>query len=529
MSNLQSLSPTEIAFVDVGVADSSSLIAQFQAGTEVHLLDASQDAIEQITQVLANRTDVSAVHLVSHGRNGALQLGGDTISDLSEYTAALKLWSNSLTADADILLYGCSVAANAAGVAFVQSLAQLTGADVAASDDLTGQGGDWNLEYQTGQVETVSMAAFSYSSTLATFTVSNTNDSGAGSLRQAILDANAAAGADTINVTATGTITLTTGQLTITDSVSINGNGITISGNNSSRVFNIDSGNIVADRTVSLDRVTITGGNAGGFDGGGIRSREILTVTNSTISNSVSRAGGGIDSNGSLSVANSTISNNSSTFGGGIVSNSELFGPITVIRNSTISGNSSGAGGGIYNFNGLLQLRNSTVTANSAPAGRGSGVISVGSDIRTEVVSSIIAGNSSSDVDFDGITNTFLSQGNNLIGTGNATGNFNQSTDQTGITNPGLAALANNGGPTQTHALQAGSAAINRGSNPNGLTTDQRGPGFARVINGTIDIGAFESSFLPNSPPTTAGIANVTVNEDAPATVINLFDAFADA
>lgn len=127
MSNLQSLSPTEIAFVDAGVADSSSLIAQFKAGTDVHLLDASQDAIEQITQVLANRIDVSAVHLVSHGSSGALQLGGETIADLSECKADLKLWSSSLTADADILLYGCNVAENELGKGFVNELAHRTG------------------------------------------------------------------------------------------------------------------------------------------------------------------------------------------------------------------------------------------------------------------------------------------------------------------------------------------------------------------------------------------------------------------
>ncbi|WNZ24950.1 DUF4347 domain-containing protein [Leptolyngbya sp. NK1-12] len=658
MSNLQSLSPTEIAFVDAGVADSSSLIAQFTAGTEVHLLDASQDAIDQITQVLSSRSQVSAVHIVSHGSDGALQLGGETIRDLSEYEAELQQWSNSLIANADILLYGCNVAADAAGVAFIQSLAQLTGADVAASDDLTGLGGDWELEYQTGQVETVGLAAFNYSSTLASFTVSNTNDSGAGSLRQAILDANAAAGADTINVTTTGMITLTTGELTITDSVSINGNGITISGNNASRVFNIDDSNENPDKTVSLDRVTITGGrrtlsislgggifstenltlsnstisgnstaaafsgfgagiysssgsltvsnstisnnsmseginfgagiyvtgsltvsnstisnnsasgfsgSGGGIDttsgssvsvsnsiisnnsvsgrggsGGGIASRGSLSVSNSTISNNSASStfttaqGGGIYSLGSLSVSNSTISNNSvttttleGTFGGGIYSSSDLSGQIATIRNSTISGNSAGVGGGIYNSEGLLQLRNSTVTANTA--GQGSGVASVGStSTRTEGVSSIIAGNSSGDVDFNNATNSFASLGNNLIGSGNATGAFNQTGDQTGVTNPGLAALANNGGPTQTHALLTTSPAINRGSNPDGLTTDQRG--FTRIVGGTADIGAFESgATVANTPPTTTGIANVTVNEDASATTINLFDVFADA
>jgi hypothetical protein len=648
---VRGLNQSTLAFVDAGVADSASLISQFQPGTEVHLLDSSQDAIAQITQVLSTRSNLSAVHIISHGSGGALQLGETTLDDLSQYDAALQAWSNSLTENADILLYGCNVAADATGQAFVHHLAQLTGADVAASTDLTGMGGDWDLEYQTGQIETVSLAALNYASTLATFTVSNTNDSGAGSLRQAILNANAAAGADTIGFTVSGTITLSTGQLTITDDLTINGSGITVRGNNASRVFNIDDGNESVEKTVSFNGLTITAGrdavgggirndenltvsnstisgnstavafttlgagicnfgsltvnnstisnnsmadainfgggiysssslivsnstisnnsasgfssNGGGIfvaagsaivsnsiisgnlassrgsDGGGISNEGSLIVSNSTISNNSASStftlarGGGIRSSGSLTVSNSTISNNSASsteiegsFGGGIWSDSELSGTIATIRNSTISGNSVGVGGGIFNREGLLQLRNSTVTNNTA--GQGSGVASrAGDNIRTEVVSSIIAGNSSRDVDVDS-SNSFASLGNNLIGSGNATGAFNQTSDQTGVTNPGLAALANNGGSTQTHALLTTSTAINRGSNPDGLTIDQRG--FTRVVGGSADIGAFESgATLANSAPTTTGIANVTVNEDAAPTTINLFNAFADA
>jgi hypothetical protein len=582
--------PTGLAFIDAAVADSASLVSQFQPGTEVHLLNSSEDAIGQITSILAGRSGITSLHIVSHGSDGALQLGGETVDDLSKYDAELSQWSNSLTAHADILLYGCNVAADPTGKAFVQQLATLTGADVAASTDLTGSsalGGDWDLEFSTGSIEASGLlldwAQAAYQSVLATYAVTTTNDvvdanDGVLSLREAIAIANASIGVeDTINFGVSGTITLnkTLSQLLLTDSArtTINGgNAITVSGGGETRVFQVGAENNTS-ATATLNGLIISGGTVGrdqpipgiptpdtGLtgEGGGISNYGTLTVNNSTISGNLASRGGGISNEGTLTVNNSTLSNNRLRdnipfgTGGGIynegtltVSNSTLsgnngrnegggilnFSGEATVSNSTLSGNGAGNGGGISNISGLLRLRNSTVTANSAGAGQGSGVRSVGNaNTRTEVVSSIIAGNSSSDVDFvfSTTTNSFASLGNNLIGTGDATGNFNQTGDQTGITTPGLAALANNGGPTQTHALLSTSPAVNKGSNPDSLTTDQRGS--ARVQGGTIDIGAFESAFLPpNSAPTTTGIATVTVNEDAAATTINLFDAFADA
>jgi CSLREA domain-containing protein len=277
----------------------------------------------------------------------------------------------------------------------------------------------------------------------------------------------------------------------------------TITGN-STAGENGSGGGIYSIGSLNISNSTISDNSTAGpiSEGGGIMSLRSLSVSNSTISgNSTSGAqsnGGGISSYGSLNISNSTISGNSTTGtnsnGGGIVSVSSEVG--SIISNSTVSGNSTkGSGGGIYNRAGLLQLRNSTVTVNTAPIGQGSGVASVGdrNDDRTEVVSSIIAGNTNSDVDFvpaNG-SNSFVSLGYNLIGIGNAASVFNKVGDQTNITNPGLAPLANNGGSTQTHALLPGSPGINAGSNPSGLTTDQRGTGFDRSVRQT-DIGTFE-------------------------------------
>jgi hypothetical protein len=160
-------------------------------------------------------------------------------------------------------------------------------------------------------------------------------------------------------------------------------------------------------------------------------------------------------------------------------------------------------------MSGIATIRHSTITANTAPSGSGSGVASYGSSgARTDVDSTIIAGNHGTDVDLlGGTTNTFNSLGYNLIGTGSAVAAFSNN-DQTGATVPGLQPLANNGGPTRTHAFAAGSPAVDAGdpaavAGMDGVPeSDQRGIGFTRVAGGRIDIGAFESQVIV---PTLAG------------------------
>jgi Ca2+-binding RTX toxin-like protein len=148
----------EIIFIDATVEDYQSLIAGINPDTKVVILDQMKDGISQITENLQSGK-YKAVHIVSHGSEGSLQLGSKQLnsSNLDIYKSQLQLWANYLTDDADILLYGCDVAAGKTGVGFVQQLSQLTGADVAASDDLTGNaalGGDWDLEVKTGKIET---------------------------------------------------------------------------------------------------------------------------------------------------------------------------------------------------------------------------------------------------------------------------------------------------------------------------------------------------------------------------------------
>ncbi|MGV0027898.1 DUF4347 domain-containing protein [Phormidesmis priestleyi] len=156
-----------LLFIDSRVQDYQSLLAGVRLGTEVYVLD-STDAvasqfpggvITQITQTLMGRSNISSLHILSHGATGSLELGNDRVDlgDLNRHADQLQSWASALTEDADILLYGCDVAEGEIGQAFVQQLAKLTSADVTASDDLTGNsalGGDWNLELATGKIET---------------------------------------------------------------------------------------------------------------------------------------------------------------------------------------------------------------------------------------------------------------------------------------------------------------------------------------------------------------------------------------
>jgi hypothetical protein len=154
----------EIIFVDSRVPDAftltDALMQQRGSGAlfDIVMLEADEDGVAQINQILASEHDLAAIHVISHGSDGALELGNTRLDEarLAVDADAVAPWGRALSADGDLLLYGCDVAQSAAGQAFVQHLARLTGADVAASTDLTGsaaQGGDWDLEYRQGVVE----------------------------------------------------------------------------------------------------------------------------------------------------------------------------------------------------------------------------------------------------------------------------------------------------------------------------------------------------------------------------------------
>ncbi|MDB9440670.1 S8 family serine peptidase, partial [Sphaerospermopsis kisseleviana CS-549] len=151
-------STKSVVFIDPNVADYQNIVNSVKPGTLLFLLDGNRDGIQQITQNLSGLRDIDSLQIISQGAEGSLSLGSTVLNsaNLSSYTSQLQQWGQSLTATGDILLYGSNVAQGLAGKTFVQQISQLTGADVAASDDLTGNtasGGDWVLEYTTGLIE----------------------------------------------------------------------------------------------------------------------------------------------------------------------------------------------------------------------------------------------------------------------------------------------------------------------------------------------------------------------------------------
>src|SRR4028119_1287823 len=280
--------PSTIVFIDAAVADYQTLLDQVKLGVEAIVIDSHRDGVEQMSEVLANRTNISSIHLVSHGEPGSLQLGKTRLSvdNLEAYSQQLQQWRRALTIDADILIYGCNVAASRAcqkvrqginslsqsssrlkttknnfikqsyledfcyergvetnggldgsavdGVHFLHRIASLTGANIAASKYLTGSaklGGNWELEEKIGKIKSPlafeSNAMQNYASVLATYTVTNKLDSGPGSLRDAIDQANFNPGLDTIDFNIPGpgphSITLDQALPVITSPIIIDG------------------------------------------------------------------------------------------------------------------------------------------------------------------------------------------------------------------------------------------------------------------------------------------------------------------
>ena len=311
------------------------------------------------------------------------------------------------------------------------------------------------------------------SASAATFTVSNLNDSGAGSLRQAISDANGAAGTDDIafGPGVTGTIQLQSQLPNISQPLSIIGPGadqLTVRRAGTATDFRIFT--MTGTAAVTISGLTISNGSAiadfqPNSEGGAIRSTGPLTIDSSAITNNRASLVGGIAAIGDLTLRNSTVSGN--TTGSGI---GGIYGLANVtIVNSTITGNAaegSGSAGGVETF-GSTQIRNSTIAGNTNqnPAGTAN-LANLGSMLVTStIVADPLGGapNCSS-------SGPVPSGGFNLE-SANSCG-FAQISDQHN-TDPHLGRLAFNGGPTKTMALPPTSAAVDRGSAA-GTTADQR-------------------------------------------------------
>ena len=473
---------------------------------------------------------LDAIHIISHGAAGQIQLGSTTLANdsLNDYAGQLSEWGSALADSGDILIYGCDLAADVQGKALVDAISAATGADVAASTDQTGNtqhGGDWDLEYRPGAIETAAFAMTgteAWSGVLALVNVTTFNDLADGgdtssianliatpgtdgiSLREAIIASNNDSGvADTIALSA-GTYTLAiagtgedaaaTGDLDILDPLTITGVGADqtiIDGAGLDRVFQVIAGSAF---NVTMSDLKIQNGfvdNQGaGLYIGNLPAAPVVTLSNVWFSGNHTTGtadyGGAIFNRGDLTIEDSLIEGNSAEFGGGVMNFTD---GILNISNTTISGNSAtaGDGGGLYNLD-VATLVNVTVADNSASNGGGGMYNKDAAGATTTINNTLVADNTaSSNADLDG---AFVSSGDNLIETvGSATGL--QGSDITG-SDPALGALEDNGGPTQTHALLAGSLAINMGSAAGAPVADQRGVARSDSLP---DIGAFE---VPN-------------------------------
>ena len=315
-----------VVFVDARVKDSAELLNGVAPGTQVVQLDASKDGLQQIADYLGSHQGVSSVQIIAHGNAGDLWLGSTYLSadNVAARSEVLAQIGQDMNVGGDILIYACNTAASDKGINFVDSLAQLTERDVAASTNRTGLGGDWTLEIATGSIEShtalsyQAMSAYQYG--LANITVTSAADSGAGTLRQALTDVGVG---ETVTFSTPGmTVNLDT-QLVIAKNLTIDGDlnndgvaDVTISGQYKTQVLKVDSG-----VTATLDGLVITKGLAAGDGskgGSGISAANLL--------------GAGISNFGNLTLNNVSVTENAASGGGG-------GGGVT-------NGNFGGAGGG---------------------------------------------------------------------------------------------------------------------------------------------------------------------------------------
>ncbi|WP_415758418.1 Ig-like domain-containing protein [Pseudomonas sp. LT1P18] len=297
-----------VVFVDSRVKEADSLLKGVAPGTQVVQLDASKDGLQQIAAYLDTHQGISSVQIIAHGNAGDLWLGNSYLSadNVAARSAVLAEIGKDMNVGGDILIYGCYTAEGERGLSFVDSLAQLTGRDVAASSNRTGIGGDWNLEIATGNIESANVlsttAMSEYQWGLATWTATNNANTGVGSLRAAIASAQ---NGDLVTFSSSMTVQLTS-ELLINKNITVDGDlnndnvaDVTLDGQYKTRVIEVAAGKIVTLDGLVITRglVSGTGGNGGygatGSMAGGIFNAGILTLNNVSVTSNAASGGGG--------------------------------------------------------------------------------------------------------------------------------------------------------------------------------------------------------------------------------------------
>ena len=322
---LTTASPRQLVFVDARVGELPSVLSHLSADVQVLRIDPGQDGLAQVQSALADYSgNLSAIHIVSHGASGQLWLGQSllTSANLQSHQGQLAAIGQSLTGSGDLLLYACNLGEGQPGQAFVAQLAQLTGADVAASNNDTGGAqGDGRLEVASGAIEAQALGndtQWAQAPRLAAISIEvntegedNDPNNGVVSLREALAQAAANPGADTITFAANVTHILLDSQLTIGSDVTIDGDlyddgtpDVTLDGQLKDRVLEVTSGG-----TVTLEGLTIQHGLLAGDGGNGGPSPNDPNAPDSL--------GAGIYNAGQLTLHNVNVTYNFATGGGG--------------------------------------------------------------------------------------------------------------------------------------------------------------------------------------------------------------------
>ena len=334
----------------------------------------------------------------------------------------------------------------------------------------------------------------------ATFNVTNTNNSGPGSFRQAVLDANLAPGPDKVSFGVDGTIQLTGGLIIVAATLAIEGPGadrVTLSGNGTSGILQTQP-----TTNLSLAGVTLAEGSNPSGGGGAINNNGgTVAVTDVVFLRNSAFAGGAIENHdgGTLTIRGSTFDGNTALPGGAISNYGSTVTARTstlTVTNSTFVGNSAVVGGAIYDLAyATIRVTNSTFSGNTASGG---GPALQNDGLTVLVENSLFADN--------GCATGITDGGGNLDWPDSGCPGVNG--------DPRLHALADNGGPTPTMALGAGSAGIDAALSGICPATDQRG--IVRPFGAGCDIGAYESDVLDESPPVLTVPAGIVRNATGP-------------
>lgn len=408
-----------VVFIDATLPDIEFLARSISSSdTSVVSVEDHEDALLVVSRTLAQYEELQSLKIISHGEAGFLQIGNSSISEsaLNSNKMAIARWGDALAEEADILLYGCNVASTDEGESFLNRLAQLTDADVAASTDITGHaslGGNWDLEYATGGVDknvfldddllktwesslaSISVDLYSdeftiaHGTTLDQLLVLQSNGTENVSLREAVYAASQGTpmistdtADDDIIILSAGNYVIQGdpgkdgefGDLNILDDLQIIGFGdeathISLASGSNDRLFHVEAGNVL------IKGIAVSGGNSAA-QGGAVLAEADTTLSVDDVNfngNHSDASGGAIRSLGTVNVLNqSSISGNTALGYGGAIHADRV-----VVESSALNDNKSfslAGGGGAIAGNEII-LSKSALERNEALMGSGGAIL----------------------------------------------------------------------------------------------------------------------------------------------------------